>query len=84
MPFYGQSRPFLESHVLRRIRDLSNVTILERHDLQSLSATADRSRVNGVEVVDRDTSRTVTLSADLVVDVTGRGSRTTLLLEQLG
>jgi 2-polyprenyl-6-methoxyphenol hydroxylase-like FAD-dependent oxidoreductase len=87
MPFYFQSRPFLEWHVLRRVRDLSNVTILERHDVVSLAATADRSRVTGVVVVDRDgpdDDSTKTLTADLVVDATGRGSRTPLFLEQLG
>lgn len=87
MPFYFQSRPFLEWHVLRRMRDLPNVTILERHDVVSLTATADRGRITGVEVVDRGTPvapSTATLTADLVVDATGRGSRTPLFLEQLG
>lgn len=84
MPFYFQSRPFLEWHVLRRMRDVSNVTILERHDVVSLCATADHSRVSGVDVVDRDSSERRSLNADLVVDATGRGSRTPLFLEQLG
>ena len=87
MPFYFQSRPFLEWHVLRRVRDLPNVTILERHDVASLSASADRGRITGVEVVHRDapvTPSTTALTADLVVDATGRGSRTPLFLEELG
>ncbi|MGV0787887.1 FAD-dependent monooxygenase [Mycolicibacterium sp. XJ2] len=84
MPFYFQSRPFLEWHVLRRMRDVPNVTILERHDVVCLAATPDRVRVTGVEVVDRDTRAVRTLPGDLVVDATGRGSRTPLFLEQLG
>jgi 2-polyprenyl-6-methoxyphenol hydroxylase-like FAD-dependent oxidoreductase len=84
MPFYFQSRPFLEWHVLRRMRDLSNVTILEHHDVLALSSTADRSRVTGVEVVNRNNKHRTTLAADLVVDATGHGSRTRVLLEQLG
>src|SRR5262245_5917985 len=55
MPLYFQSRPFLEWHVLRRLRDVSSVTIVEHHDVLALSSTADRSRVTGVEVVNRDT-----------------------------
>jgi 2-polyprenyl-6-methoxyphenol hydroxylase-like FAD-dependent oxidoreductase len=84
MPFYFQSRPFLEWHVLRRMRDVSNVTVIEHHDVVALTSTADRGRVTGVEVVNRDNQSRTTLTADLVVDATGRGSRTPVFLEQLG
>lgn len=84
LPFYFQSRPFLEWHVLRRMRSTSNVVILEHHDVLGLTSTVDRSRVTGVEVVDRDTRGRSTLTADLVVDATGRGSRAPAFLEQLG
>lgn len=84
MPFYFQSRPFLDWHVLRRMREISNVNIVERHDVVSLAATPDRRRVTGVDVIDRDTREVTMLDADLVVDATGRGSRTPLFLEQLG
>ena len=84
MPFYFQSRPLLEWQVLRRIREIENVSILEHTDVVALTSTTDRSRVTGVEVVDRDNQHRTTLSADLVVDVTGRGSRTPVFLEQLG
>ncbi|MDZ4235146.1 MAG: FAD-dependent oxidoreductase, partial [Dietzia sp.] len=84
LPFYFQSRPFLEWHVLRRMRDVSNVTVLEHHDVLALTSTADRSRITGVEVVNRDSQHRMTVTADLVVDATGRGSRTPVFLEQLG
>lgn len=84
MPFYFQSRPFLEWHVLRRMREIPNVTILERHDVVCLSASPDRRRVTGVDVVHRDSREVKVLDGDLVVDATGRGSRTPLFLEQLG
>ncbi|MGQ9347066.1 FAD-dependent oxidoreductase [Mycolicibacterium gilvum] len=83
-PFYFQSRPFLEWHVLRRMRDVSNVTVLEHHDVQALTSTADRNRISGVEVVNRDSQHRMTVTSDLVVDATGRGSRTPVFLEQLG
>ncbi|PRC48489.1 2-polyprenyl-6-methoxyphenol hydroxylase-like oxidoreductase, partial [Mycobacterium sp. ITM-2017-0098] len=61
MPFYFQSRPFLEWHVLRRMRDVSNVTVLEHHDVLALTSTADRDRITGVEVVNRDSQHRMTL-----------------------
>lgn len=84
MPFYFQSRPFLEGHVLRRIRNISNVTFLEHHDVVRLTSTVDHRRVTGVEVVNRDDRQPTAVAADLVVDATGRGSRAPAFLEQLG
>lgn len=84
MPFYFQSRPLLEWQVLQRMRTIPNVTLLEHHDVVALTSTADHSRVTGVEAVDRDNQQRTTLSADLVVDATGRGSRTPVFLEELG
>jgi len=60
------------------------VTILENHDLAGLTATPDRDRVAGARVICRDDDRETTLTADLVVDATGRGSRTPKFLEELG
>lgn len=80
--YYG-SRPFLEGHVRRRLRGLANVTIRDGHDVASLTATPDGRRVTGVRVVRHNGGET-TLTADLVVDATGRGSRTPVFLEQLG
>ncbi len=78
------SRPFLEWNVRRRVRAIPNVKFLEGHDVVGLSATPDRDRVTGARVVDRDTTCEATLTADLVVDATGRGSRTPNFLEELG
>jgi 2-polyprenyl-6-methoxyphenol hydroxylase-like FAD-dependent oxidoreductase len=78
------SRPFLEWNVRRRVRALPNVTILENHDLAGLTATTDRDRVTGARVICRDDDRETTLTADLVVDATGRGSRTPKFLAELG
>jgi flavin-dependent dehydrogenase len=54
-------------------------------DVAGLTTTSDVSRVAGVRVVRRrDGSAEQTLTADLVVDATGRGSRTPAWLEALG
>jgi 2-polyprenyl-6-methoxyphenol hydroxylase-like FAD-dependent oxidoreductase len=78
------SRPFLEWHVRRRVRAIPNVRFLEGHDVVGLAATPDRERVTGARVVNRETNCLITLSADLVVDATGRGSRAPNFLEELG
>jgi 2-polyprenyl-6-methoxyphenol hydroxylase-like FAD-dependent oxidoreductase len=78
------SRPFLEWNVRRRVWAIPNVTILEGYDVAGLTATSDRDRVTGVRVAGRDDDRETTLTADLVVDATGRGSRTPKFLEELG
>lgn len=78
------SRPVLEWNVRQRVRSLPNVTFRENHDVVGLTGTPDRRRVNGARVIDRATDRETTLGADLVVDATGRGSRTPVFLEKLG
>lgn len=80
---YYPSRPLLEYRLRRRVEGIANVTILDRRDAVHLVATADRARIAGVRLADRDGGET-TLSADLVVDATGRGSRTPVFLEKLG
>jgi 2-polyprenyl-6-methoxyphenol hydroxylase-like FAD-dependent oxidoreductase len=80
---YQPSRPFLESHVRRRVRAIENVRILEGHDV--VEPIADRAhRVTGARVVNRDTGEETVLDAELVVDATGRAARTPAFLDNLG
>jgi 2-polyprenyl-6-methoxyphenol hydroxylase-like FAD-dependent oxidoreductase len=84
LQYYYPSRPFLEWHVRQRVRALANVSIIESHDVLGLTSTPDRSRVTGARIVRRaDRSETI-LNADLVIDATGRGSRTPVFLDELG
>jgi 2-polyprenyl-6-methoxyphenol hydroxylase-like FAD-dependent oxidoreductase len=81
------SRPFLEGHVRGRVRALPNVTFLDRCDILGLATTADGRRVTGARVwrrADGSAGTELVLGADLVVDATGRGSRTPTWLEALG
>jgi len=78
------SRPLLECNVRRRVRAIPNVTFLDGHDVVGLTATPAGDRVTGVRVVDRVIDQETTLTAELVVDATGRGSRTPHFLEELG
>lgn len=76
------SRPFLEGQVRARVQALPPVSFLERADVAGLDITAGR-RVTGVHVRDRAGDH-VQLPADLVVDATGRGSRTPVWLAEWG
>jgi 2-polyprenyl-6-methoxyphenol hydroxylase-like FAD-dependent oxidoreductase len=84
MTMYVPSRPFLECHVRRRLRGVPNVTILSGLDAAEMTSSADRNRVTGVRVVNRDSGAEQELTADLVVDAMGRGAHTPNLLESLG
>jgi 2-polyprenyl-6-methoxyphenol hydroxylase-like FAD-dependent oxidoreductase len=79
------SRPFLEAHVRARLRALPNLEFLDRRDVVGLATTPDRRRVTGARVLRRaDHSAEELLSAELVVDASGRGSRAPVWLEALG
>ena len=78
------TRPVLEYHVRRRVQAIPNVTFLERHDILGLQTTEDGRRVTGARVQREGDTRPAVLHADLVVDITGRGSRTPVWLEELG
>lgn len=81
---YSASRPFLEYHVRRRVQALTNVSIIQGHDVAEMTSTKDRKRITGVRVVDRDSGAAEQLTADLVIDAMGRGAHTPALLESLG
>jgi 2-polyprenyl-6-methoxyphenol hydroxylase-like FAD-dependent oxidoreductase len=78
------SRPLLEGQVRARVRSLPNVAFLDRCDIVDLAATADGRRVTGARVLRRAGGAEELLDADLVVDASGRGSRTPTWLTELG
>jgi 2-polyprenyl-6-methoxyphenol hydroxylase-like FAD-dependent oxidoreductase len=80
------SRPLLEAHVRTRFLQLPNVRVIEGCAVQSLVTEDGDNRVTGVRIdrpSDGNTSEEV-LTADLVVDASGRGSQTPMWLEALG
>lgn len=79
------SRPMLEDGVRRRVLQFPNIRIRQRCDVLERTYNHDRGRVTGVQVALRDGSHEVeTISADLVVDASGRGSCSPAWLETLG
>lgn len=76
------SRALIESHVRRQVLALANVGMLQECAVLRLSANADRTRITGVVV--RQAGGEEELAADLVVDASGRGSRSSQWLGALG
>jgi 2-polyprenyl-6-methoxyphenol hydroxylase-like FAD-dependent oxidoreductase len=84
-PFICQaSRHFLEAHVRSRVQALAGVEVVERCQVVELSFEQARHRITGVRLQHHDTSGEVTIETDLVVDATGRGSRTPTWLSAHG
>ena len=81
---YHMSRPLLEHAVRRAVRNIPNVEILEEHDVIGITADDDHARVTGARVHRHGAADESLIAADLVVDATGRGSRSSVFLEQLG
>lgn len=81
----GVSRALLESCVRARVTATAGVDIIERSAVAELTVTADRCRVTGVRILPgSDGGFEEVVPADLVVDATGRGSRSPVWLEALG
>ncbi len=72
------SRPFLETIVRQRVRQLPNVDFRHGQETRGLLSSPDKSRVAGVDLGYE------TLPADLVVDASGRASRTPRWLQEMG
>jgi 2-polyprenyl-6-methoxyphenol hydroxylase-like FAD-dependent oxidoreductase len=79
------SRPMLEDGVRRRLRQLPTIRLHEESDVQELVFDRAAGRVTGVRVQPRDGAEVPqNLDVDLVVDASGRGSRSPSWLEAMG
>jgi 2-polyprenyl-6-methoxyphenol hydroxylase-like FAD-dependent oxidoreductase len=79
------SRPFIEGHVRRRVRELPQVELIDGCDALGLTASRNGERVTGVRILRRaDGSAEETLAADIVVAATGRAARVPAWLQALG
>jgi 2-polyprenyl-6-methoxyphenol hydroxylase-like FAD-dependent oxidoreductase len=80
LTIYSVSRTLLESKIRERVKAISNVKFLD--DCEIKGFLTDQNHITGLEI--NRHNATETLKADLVVDATGRGSRTPQWLEMLG
>ena len=83
LPMYCATRPLFEHVVRRRLAAREGVTLRGRCSFTGYLTDDDATTVTGVEVRGED-GATESLSADLVVDATGRTSRTPTWLENHG
>jgi 2-polyprenyl-6-methoxyphenol hydroxylase-like FAD-dependent oxidoreductase len=82
---YSQSRPFLEAHVRDCLSAKENVHIIDGCEVTQLCANSERTCITGVQLRHRNGARSdETLSADLVIDASGRGSQAPQWLTSLG
>ncbi len=83
--FLAFSRYLLEWHVRDRLSHIPGLHILPDTEVVDLNSTLEHDRVTGVWVRERGrTAIPQLLQADLVVDASGRSSRTPQWLEKLG
>jgi 2-polyprenyl-6-methoxyphenol hydroxylase-like FAD-dependent oxidoreductase len=80
---YSQSRAQLELNVRRRVVARPIIELRQQCRAQELMARADGAVVTGVRYTSAD-GRSETVTADLVVDATGRGAPTLGFLESTG
>lgn len=79
------SRPLLETYLRRRVAASTGVTFLDGCVALAPTTSPDHGRVTGVRVQSRDDGLTMReLTADLLVDCTGRATRTPAWLRDLG
>lgn len=79
------SRPFLEHLVRTRTLAQANITLIDNCAVRGLMTTADRTHIVGIEAERRDQEGAFeALTADFIVDCTGRGSRTPQWLAEFG
>jgi len=84
LPGLLASRPFLEGHLRAMVQRLPQVRLLEQTSVSGLTVTADKRTVTGVEIRGTGGGSPIPVPATLVVDATGRGSRTPAWLAGLG
>jgi len=78
------TRAFLEWQIRQRVLAIPNVALHSACAVDALITSADHSLVTGVQITDRAKGQNEALTADLIIDASGRGSSTPKWLEGLG
>ena len=78
------SRPALERLIRQRVLALPSITLRQSCAAIAITTTTNQEKVTGVIIQDRQTGATETLTADLVIDASGRGSQLPKWLVALG
>jgi 2-polyprenyl-6-methoxyphenol hydroxylase-like FAD-dependent oxidoreductase len=78
------SRPLLEHIVRQKVLGTAGITMMDQASVKQLLTSNDHNRVPGVVVEQKNIAETVSMFADMVIDVSGRGSRTAYWLSEMG
>ncbi len=78
------SRALIEYLVRERVRKLPNVTFIEDVDAEALLVSEDKGTARGVHIVERKSKTVRDLTADFIVDCSGRTSKAGEWLKALG
>ncbi len=81
---YFQTRTFLEWKLRQRVGTIPNISFLDSTDVTQFSTDDAKTRITGVKIHRDSEAQDTEILADLVVDASGRGSRTPQWLEFLG
>ncbi len=84
LPAVTMSRPLLEHLVRERVLALPTITLMDNCAVKGLTATADQQRVTGINIQLKGGLQARLMQADLIVDATGRGSRSSQWISALG
>ncbi|WP_338868076.1 FAD-dependent monooxygenase [Spirosoma sp. SC4-14] len=84
LPAVTMSRPLLEHLIRERVLALPTVELIDTSTVQHLTTTDNGQRITGVVIRQTATGLEKTITADLVVDATGRGSHSPQWLHELG
>jgi 2-polyprenyl-6-methoxyphenol hydroxylase-like FAD-dependent oxidoreductase len=77
------SRPLIEYVVRKRLLAIPTIQLIDNCNVKRLISSRDHKRVTGVVMEQKNAVR-VSLDADLVIDVSGRGSRSFQWLKEMG
>jgi 2-polyprenyl-6-methoxyphenol hydroxylase-like FAD-dependent oxidoreductase len=80
---YAVSRPTIERTVRRRVESHPNTALRQRCRVREVLASPDGAVVTGVRC-ENDSGASETITADLVVDASGRDALTLALLQSIG
>lgn len=80
---YAVSRPAIERTVRRRVEEQANVTLRQRCRVEEVLTSPDGAVIQGVRC-ENEHGKSETMTADLVVDASGRGALTLALLQSIG
>jgi 2-polyprenyl-6-methoxyphenol hydroxylase-like FAD-dependent oxidoreductase len=76
------SRPLLEGIIRERVHRIPNVHVWDGCQVRGLVPSSDSRRITGIQIDGEMAAQA--LPADLIIDATGRGSRSPIWLEALG